>query len=65
MKSWEVRENRPRQTNLDGCNLGDSTEIVSNFANFFSNVGSKVQSSVSNKYNKMNCNIINDVVVKL
>ena len=47
--------------NLDGCNLGDSNEIVNKFANFFSNIGSKVQSSVSNKYNEMNCNIINDV----
>ena len=28
--------------NLDGCNLGDSTEIVNKFANFFSNIGSEV-----------------------
>ena len=47
--------------NLDGYNRGDSTEIVNRFAIFFSNIGSEMQSSVSNKYNEISCNIIKDV----
>jgi hypothetical protein len=34
---------------LDGCNHDDTTGIVNKFANFFSNIGSEVQSSVIDK----------------
>ena len=70
-KTWsiliEIMGGKGKETTADinfkRCNRGDSTEIVNSFANFFfSNISSKVQSSVRNNYNEMQCNTINDVL---